>query len=149
ASQVNLSLEQRFCCTEPFLLKLSILQIGERLQLELSYDPQRVMTTCVPRLASLLNVLLQSAVECPQMPVGALTLLTADERNHLLTLSSAPVRSLPAQGWHRLFEAQVERTPEQLAVICSGVACPAFKQQLTYQELNERANRLAQVLRKR
>ena len=145
ASQVNLSLKQRFCCTEPFLLKLSILQIGADLQLELSYDPQCVMTTCVPRLASLLHVLLQSAVERPQTQVGALTLLTADERKHLLTRGCAPVRSLPYRGLHQLFEEQVELQPNQLAVICSDAACPA----LTYQELNERANQLAQVLRKR
>ena len=42
---------------------------------------------------------------------------------------------------HQLFEAQVERTPEAVAVVFEG-------QQLTYQELNDRANQLAH-LRKR
>ena len=41
---------------------------------------------------------------------------------------------------HQLFEAQVERTPAAVAVVCAG-------QQLTYRELNERANQLAHHLR--
>jgi len=142
AEELILSLDQRWCCTEPFMLKLSILQVGERLQLELHYDPQSVITGRVTRLASMLQVLLQSVVEQPQAPVGALTLLTADEQSHLLTTFRAPVRSLPTWGWHRLFEAHVKRLPSQLAVISAG-------EQLTYQQVNERANRLARVLRRR
>jgi amino acid adenylation domain-containing protein len=142
AEKVSFSLDQRFCCTEPFRLKLSILQVGERLQLELHYDPQSVIAKRVPRLASMLQVLLQSVVEQPQALVGALTVITADEQSYLLTTLRAPVRLLPAQGLHRLFEAHVRRAPSQLAVIST-------REQLTYQQLNERANRLAQVLRKR
>ncbi len=139
---LSLSLEQRWCCTEPFILKLSILQVGQRVQLELSYDPRLCVATNIPRLASMLQALLRSGVQQPQQRVDALTLLTADERSHLLTAFTAPVRSLPAQAWHRLFEAQVERTPHQLAVISAS-------EQLTYRQLNERANRLAQVLQNR
>ena len=43
---------------------------------------------------------------------------------------------------HELFEEQVERTPEAVAVICE-------EQQLTYRQLNARANQLAHYLRKR
>ncbi|HEX3641770.1 MAG TPA: condensation domain-containing protein, partial [Ktedonobacteraceae bacterium] len=90
AEELTLSLDQRWCCTEPFILKLGILQVGERLQVELHYDPQSVMTERVTRLASMLQVLLQSVVEQPQAPVGTLTLLTADEQSHLLTTFRAP-----------------------------------------------------------
>ncbi|WP_036723851.1 AMP-binding protein, partial [Paenibacillus forsythiae] len=41
---------------------------------------------------------------------------------------------------HQLFEEQAERTPDQAAVVYEG-------SQLTYRELNERANRLARTLR--
>jgi len=42
---------------------------------------------------------------------------------------------------HQLFEAQVERTPEAVAVVCQD-------EQLTYRELNARANKLAAYLTK-
>ena len=42
---------------------------------------------------------------------------------------------------HQLFEEQVERTPEAVAVVWE-------EQQLTYRELNARANQLAHYLRK-
>lgn len=43
-------------------------------------------------------------------------------------------------GLHLLFKAQVERTPGHIALMFEG-------QQLTYQQLNERTNRLAHALR--
>ena len=42
---------------------------------------------------------------------------------------------------HEIFEAQVERTPDRIALVCEG-------QQLTYRELDQRANQLAQYLQK-
>ncbi|SFJ97465.1 AMP-binding protein, partial [Thermoflavimicrobium dichotomicum] len=42
---------------------------------------------------------------------------------------------------HALFEEQVEKTPDQIAVVCEG-------EKWTYRELNERANQVARVLRK-
>ena len=53
-----------------------------------------------------------------------------------------PNTSYPAVCTHELFEAQVARTPEAVAVVCKDW-------QLTYRELNERANRLAHHLRAR
>lgn len=43
---------------------------------------------------------------------------------------------------HRLFEEQVERAPDAVAVVCED-------KQLTYRELNSRANQLANYLRRR
>jgi non-ribosomal peptide synthetase component F len=45
----------------------------------------------------------------------------------------------PKQCIHELFEAQVERSPDTVAVVCQD-------QQLTYRELNQRANQLAHHL---
>ena len=50
---------------------------------------------------------------------------------------------------HELFEAQVERTPEASAVISSIIRspeCDEKKEQLTYRELNQRANQVAHYL---
>jgi amino acid adenylation domain-containing protein len=139
AEKLNFSLGQQFCCTEPFILKLCIIQIGERLLLELHYDPQFVQRERIIRLASMLQVLLHRVVEQPQAPVGTLTLLTDDEQSQQIAAFKAPTRSLPTLRLHQLFEAHTKQRPNQLAVISA-------KEQLTYQQLNEEANRLARVL---
>lgn len=55
-------------------------------------------------------------------------------------LNPAPVPTAVPRLLHHLFEAQVERTPDQLAVVCGHVS-------LTYRQLDEAANQLAHYLR--
>jgi amino acid adenylation domain-containing protein len=68
--------------------------------------------------------------------------LPAGERQWLLDAGGA--RSLPAPegALHRVFERRAAATPDAAAVLADGVS-------LSYRELNERANRLARVLRER
>ncbi|MCO7614811.1 AMP-binding protein, partial [Pseudomonas chlororaphis] len=62
------------------------------------------------------------------------------ERETLLVEFNATARDYPLQQTlHGLFEAQVERTPEAVAVLADG-------QRLSYRELNAQANRLAHHL---
>ena len=142
AGALTFSLLQCWSCTEPFVLKLSARQVGERLQLELYYDPQQVSSEQVRSLATLFGTLLVNATAQPQTRVGMLSLLSSAERRHLLTTFSAPQRSWPEQSLHQLFEGQVRRQPGALAVI-------SYQAQMTYQQLNVRANQLAYILRQR
>jgi amino acid adenylation domain-containing protein len=139
---LTLSLLKRWSCTEPFLLKLSALQIGQRLQLDLYYDPQRFTTEQAGLLAGLLRTLLEQVTGQPQALIGRVSLLNSQERAYLRSAFSGPRRMWPDQVLHRLFEAQAQRWPRALAVI-------SRQEQLTYQQLNEQANQLAQVLRRR
>nr|HET6903712.1 amino acid adenylation domain-containing protein [Ktedonobacteraceae bacterium] len=71
-----------------------------------------------------------------------LPLLTEAERQQLLVDWNATTCAYPRQQCvHQLFEAQVERTPEAVALIFE-------EQQLTYRQLNERANQLAHYLQR-
>jgi non-ribosomal peptide synthetase component F len=73
--------------------------------------------------------------------LSTLPLLTEQERRQVLVEWNATETEYPLeQCFHQLFEAQVERTPDVVAVICEG-------EQLSYQELNAHANRLAHQLR--
>ncbi|KAF9279675.1 hypothetical protein BGZ68_007778 [Mortierella alpina] len=84
---------------------------------------------------------LASALERdPKMPVAQLNVLPAEERTLLLDTWNDTAEEYPDQlCLHQLFEQQVERTPDTLAVVCEDKS-------LTYRELNERSNGLAHHL---
>jgi amino acid adenylation domain-containing protein len=97
----------------------------------------------IARLIEHFQTLLAGIVADPDQHLSQLPLLSEAERQQLLVAWNETQADYPAEAClHELFEAQVERTPEAVAVVCE-------EQQLTYQELNQRANQLAHHLRTR
>ncbi|NET48618.1 MAG: amino acid adenylation domain-containing protein, partial [Merismopedia sp. SIO2A8] len=87
------------------------------------------------------QTLLRAMVESPQQSVSLLPLLTPQQRHQLLWEWNDTQTNYPQdQCLHQLFEEQVERTPDAVAVVWQ-------QQQLTYEQLNRRANQLAHYLR--
>ncbi|MFI9103079.1 amino acid adenylation domain-containing protein [Streptomyces fildesensis] len=86
----------------------------------------------------LLTVLRAVTTADPAQPVGRIDLLTDEDRTTLLgsAADASPVAETTLPG---LFEAQVERAPDAIAVTFDDT-------NLTYAELNTRANRLAHLL---
>src|SRR5262249_40409008 len=106
------------------------------------------MTIC--RLASHFHTLLAGLVAAPDQRISLAPLLSAAERQQLLVAWNATAEDYP-QGpcLHELVEAQVERTPDAVAVTFPGTDAGLYgAEQLTYQELNRRANQLAYHLRR-
>lgn len=90
--------------------------------------------------AHYLNVLTAMLAD-PAQRIGTLPLLAAAEGRQLLVEWNETATAYPrTQGIHELFEEQAARTP-------AAVAVTDGPRQLTYQELDQRANRLAQRLR--
>lgn len=78
----------------------------------------------------------------PDTKLNELNLLSEEEMRELvLAFNDTSVDYPKDQTIHELFEAQVRRTPDHPAVKISN-------QELTYQQLNEKANQLARLLRK-
>ncbi|MFD5338129.1 non-ribosomal peptide synthetase [Streptomyces hawaiiensis] len=75
----------------------------------------------------------------PELPVGMLDVLSADERRSLFDQGDATAAGSPPVPFPTLFEEQVRRTPAATALVGDGTC-------LTYGELNARANRLAHAL---
>ncbi|MEL6160846.1 MAG: amino acid adenylation domain-containing protein [Cyanobacteria bacterium J06554_11] len=98
----------------------------------------------IRRMAGHLETLLGAVVVDPQQPIAKLPLLTQPEQQQFLAAAhSQPNEGLHDSCIHQLFEAQVRRTPDAIALVHKQ----AHKnQQLTYQALNDRANRLASYL---
>jgi amino acid adenylation domain-containing protein len=96
-------------------------------------------------LAHFLNLLENFSLN-PSSPVSALEILSPSERQQLLVewnqTTFEPIRSsIPS-----LFENQVERTPDATALVMTKTGSPAAIEQLSYRQLNRRANRLAHRL---
>ena len=106
------------------------------------YNTGLFASATVDRLLGHLGRLLASAVSDPDRGWRDLPLLTAEEREQLLVgFNDTGATSGPEACLHELFEAQVARTPERVALVApEGV-------RLTYGELNARAERLAHRLR--
>ena len=112
---------------------------GERLLLNFSYNSALFAAETIERLGSHLEILLQAIVNDSSVPVAALPMLT-DQEQHLLTEWNCTAADYPRDRCiHQLFEQQVEQIPEATAVVWRDT-------QLTYQELNQRANQLAHHL---
>ena len=91
----------------------------------------------IGRLIERLQILMHSAASDPEQRISELPLMTDSQRQELLAVSLGSSSHLPElQGIHQLFEAQVQRTPQAVAVKIGG-------RSLTYAELNSHANQLA------
>ncbi|PBP53206.1 non-ribosomal peptide synthetase, partial [Pseudomonas syringae] len=123
-------------------LTLNVDDSGEGFNLNMlvssTVGAKRVCAYMQTVLEHLVDVLEQS----PSSALGRLPVLPAAEREQLLVAFNDTALDYPQQQTiHGLFEAQVERTPDDVAVVHG-------EQHLTYRELNEQANRLAHALRK-
>jgi amino acid adenylation domain-containing protein len=123
-----------------FDLSLMVMEAAETFQLNWQYNTDLFEDTTITPMAGHFVTLLESIVENPQQPVSLLPLLTQREQHQLLVEWNNTKAEYPSNKCiHQLFEEQVERTPDAVAVVFEG-------QQLTYNELNCRANQLAHYL---
>ncbi len=112
---------------------------GSELSLRLGYDSSRFSKSAIKRMAAHLQQLLNSILENPQQLIGDLQLLTAHEERQLVYEWNQTGREYAGQSLTEQFEAQVERSPAAVAVVFEG-------EEVSYRELNERANQLAHHL---
>lgn len=125
-----------------------VVEPGESLRLEARYDATLFSAATVTRLLGHLQSLLESMVAQPETRLGDLALLSAAEAQQALVDWNQTVTDYPkTQSIQALFAAQAARTPEAVAVLFPAEQRPAWAlPQLTYGELNERANQLARHL---
>ncbi|ELP56284.1 tubC protein [Microcystis aeruginosa TAIHU98] len=105
-----------------------------------SYNRDLFDGATIARLLEHFQNILRAIIANPQESVSSLPLLSEQEQKQLLVDWNQTQADYPQdQCIHQLFEAQVERTPDAIAVVFE-------EQSLTYSELNCRANQLAHYL---
>ncbi|MCI0428002.1 MAG: amino acid adenylation domain-containing protein, partial [Nitrospiraceae bacterium] len=114
---------------------------GTELRLTIDFDRGRIDDTAAERMIGHVRTLLEAMAVNPYQTLGELPLLTSAERQQLVVEWNQTAAEYPGNSCiHELFETQMERTPETIAVTFEG-------QHLSYRELNRRSNQLAHHLR--
>ncbi|HEY4088947.1 MAG TPA: aminotransferase class III-fold pyridoxal phosphate-dependent enzyme, partial [Bryobacteraceae bacterium] len=125
-----------------FDLNLNVTDAGGGLVVDLDGNTDLWEPATIRRLISQFHTLLQAIVADPRQPARAISLLSpADQKLILADWNATGADYARDRGIHQLFEAQVERTPDAIALVSADG-------QLTYRELNASANRLAHHLRR-
>jgi len=140
ARGLKISVSDAHCDIEPFDLKLSCVVKGPALEVQFEYDSALFGDDYVRRLAAQFQTLLNAALANPETSVAELEIVSAAEQRQILFDWNKTKRDYNLeQCIHQLFEQQVERTPHAPAAVFQD-------QQLTFAELNHRANQLAHYL---
>ncbi|MEN9520551.1 MAG: hypothetical protein RLZZ381_3139, partial [Cyanobacteriota bacterium] len=135
------SLYKQYTCIDRFKVKLSGVRRDDRLLLEFHYDSNLFPLKNIKILSEQYLTLLESAIAQPDNAIADLNMCSDRERQRLLIELNDTQTDYPLEKFiHQLFEEQVELTPEAFAVVFEN-------QQLTYRELNNRANQLAHYLK--
>ncbi|HET7287503.1 MAG TPA: AMP-binding protein, partial [Pyrinomonadaceae bacterium] len=123
-------------------LGVTMVEMNETLRVEFEYNTQLFAASRMMRMAEHYAKLLESIVTEPQQRLSQFELMREDERRLLLTEWNQTATSYSFEACvHELVEQQAESRPEALALTFQDA-------QMTFGELNQRANRLAHYLRR-
>ncbi|MGC2061394.1 MAG: condensation domain-containing protein, partial [Thermodesulfovibrionales bacterium] len=123
-------------------MTLIVTEITDGMEICFTYRSDIFDASTIKRWAGNFLTLLESIVANPEQRIETLPLLTEAEKRQVVEEWNNTAAHYPEDLCiHEMFEAQVEKTPDAIAVVYEG-------QELTYGELNSRANQLAHYLRK-
>jgi|GEM_PF-731952 len=114
---------------------------GEQIQMSIEYATDLFRRPTIERFCRYFNAILQVVTATPTIRLSAISMLSATEKEDLLTGFNNTWAAFPDNKTiHQLIEEQVQRHPGRSAVVFN-------EQFLTYGQLNEKANQLAHYLR--
>ncbi|MBW4556599.1 MAG: amino acid adenylation domain-containing protein [Trichormus sp. ATA11-4-KO1] len=140
-ADLSFSLYKQYSCIDKFKINLICIDKSDSLITELHFDANLYNTQDIQTLSEQFKTLLEDAIANPEATISQLNILSDRTLQKILVEFNNTTVDYPSNKClHQLFEEQVARTPEQIAVIFE-------QQQLTYTQLNARANQLAHYLR--
>jgi iturin family lipopeptide synthetase A len=139
--QLEISLFRQTVSFKDRDLHLNVLEIAGELVVECDYNTTLFDADTIGRWLSHFQTLLQAVVSEPKQHLRSLPLLTAAQRHQLLVEWNDTQADYPEDKCiNQLFEQQVQRHPDAVALVFGN-------QQITYHQLNCRANQLANYLK--
>jgi len=128
--------------TTKYDLYLELDDRGDDVLARFHYSTDFFERESVGRMALHWKTLLRSGLANPDAHLSELSFLNRRERRAIFRKSQGRHQQTPDTCIHELFEQQAERTPDAVAVVSRG-------QSISYRNLNERANQVAQLLLRR
>ena len=124
-----------------FDLDLTLLDTGSAMPASLKYSTDLYEAATIERMMGHFINMLSAAILAPDRPIAELPMVSGPERERLLANAQGPRVDYSSDLCvHNLFERQADATPRAVAVVCR-------RDQITYEDLDRRANRLANYLR--
>lgn len=129
--------------TDTLVINISDRENSGKLTIDYDYLIELFTDFEIEQMHGHLMTLIQDSIASPQKPLNDLEILTDSEKYQLVYEFNDTYADYPRNKTiHKLFEEQVERTPDNVAVMFEDKT-------LTYRELNNKANQLARILREK
>jgi amino acid adenylation domain-containing protein/FkbM family methyltransferase len=125
----------------PCKLRLSCFEFEDTPQYKLYFN-RALYSGKAERLVGYFETLLRNVLDDPEIPLNQISLLSDSELNQIREWNNTAYEYRDDACVHRLFEAQVNKTPAAIAVAYG-------RESLSYAELNRRSNQLGHYLRER
>ena len=134
--------QNHFKNTAKFDLDFAILKNKNNISININYPTSLFTHTTIKRMAEHFNNILNFLADYINIPVRKLNILSSQEYHQIIYDWNKTEAPFPNDKTiHQLFEEQVEKTPDNIAVVFKN-------QKISYRELNNRANQLAHTIRK-
>jgi len=133
--------------TAKFDLTLQVQEVGEEIGFVFEYSTNLFKEATIWRFVDYFKTVLSTIASQPQARIADIEIMTEAEKHQILVEFNDTTADFPRdKTLHRLFEEQVSKRPDHIALIGPiGPISPTFYH-LTYQELNKMANRVAHFL---
>jgi amino acid adenylation domain-containing protein/non-ribosomal peptide synthase protein (TIGR01720 family) len=124
-----------------FDLSIEVKEMGRKLQYEFEYATSLFDESFIDSLGRSFACLARTVLTDPHQTVAVLPLLDVNEYEEIIELFNHTGQAFPKEkSIHRLFEEQVQRTPDAIAIEYNGC-------KINYAQLNKEANEMALLLR--
>jgi len=139
---LSFTIDRLYSCIDRFKIKLTCQEKDDTLNLAFYYDANLFERSDIQHLAEQFDTLVTSILDSSSLSISNLEILGKSEKQQILVdFNNTKASFSSLQNIHQQFERQVAKTPNAIAIIYG-------EKQLTYQQLNQRANQLAHYLRK-
>ncbi|MCP5104184.1 MAG: amino acid adenylation domain-containing protein, partial [bacterium] len=130
--------------TSRFDLTLTTYEKTDRLLVKLEYCTRLFKEETIRRFFGYFKTIVTALTGNPEMKLSEVDIISGDERRQIMDVFNDTSLDYPKdKTLHRLFEDQVQRTPDIFAVT---TGYPGHKTGMTYNQLNQKANQLARRL---
>ena len=138
-NDVSFSVYKQYSCIDKFNIKLSGFVKDGYINLRVDYDKNLFTSAAIALIAEQFQTLVASAIANPILTISSLKILSPNQLQQLLIDFNQTQTDYPQDKCHQLFTEQAVKTPDNIAVVFEN-------EQISYRELNNQANQLANYL---